>query len=221
LLPVFLLAAGTLKRRAAFLGSFLGAIAVLALPWVITLPQLIATKVFVYSPVQGWWGFLYLLPGSGAIFRIAVFVSIAAAAAYMHQRVHSVFVQCGIVAFIFLFLTPGFGPQYLAWVLPWTVAAGLFPAVLFQLAAGFYCFAIYTAWSAHIPWYFANAHLNPIPEWVLRAGLIAWAALPLLVFDAYRADRRRSLSLNANFTSLPAGANSSSLSSAEVVGYDF
>ena len=100
------------------------------------------------------------------------------------------FVQCGIVSFLFLFLTPGFGPQYLAWAVPWTVAAGWPAAALFHLAAGFYIFQIYTAWSAHIPWYFGNAYVYPIPHWVLRAGLLAWIMVLLLVFEAYRRNRR-------------------------------
>lgn len=208
-LPVFWLSARTLKRRAAFLASCLAAAAVLALPWLIRFPALILDRVFDYAPMQGWWGFLFLLPGTANTFRTAVFVAIAAATAYMHQRVRSVFVQCGIIAFIFLFLTPGFGPQYLAWVIPWTVAVGLSPAILFHMAAGFYCFEMYTAWSARVPWYFANSHINPIPHWVLQAGLAAWAVLPLMASESYRANRQALVPARTSTPPLPAAYSGS------------
>ena len=31
------------------------------------------------------------------------------------------FEQCGLIAFLFLLLSPGFGFQYLTWTVPWTV----------------------------------------------------------------------------------------------------
>ena len=190
LMPIFILSAGAWKRRALFLGSFAVVVGLLGLPWLFTLRNLIANRVFDYTPFEGWWGLSFAFPGHGIALRRLVFIVILAAAVYMHKRVPSVFVQCGIVSFLFLFLTPGFGPQYLAWAVPWTVAAGWPAAALFHLAAGFYIFQIYAAWSAHIPWYFGNAYVYPIPHWVLLAGLLAWIMVPLLVFEAYRRNRR-------------------------------
>ena len=199
LMPVFFLSAGTWKRRALFLGSFAAVAGLSGLPWLLTMPNLIVNRVFDYVPVEGLWGLSFAFPGHGNTFRQVLFAVILAAAAYMHQRVPSVFVQCGIISFLFLFLTPGFGPQYLAWVVPWTVAAGLPAAGLFQIADAFYLFETYTAWSMGLPWYFANAYVHGIPQWVLRSGLLAWLLLPLLVFEAYRRNHR-ALRLDAGTT---------------------
>jgi hypothetical protein len=190
LMPVFLLSAGTWKRRAMFLGSFAAVAGLLGLPWLLTMPDLIVTRVFDYVPFEGLWGLAFAFPGHGSLFRRVLFAGVLAAEAYMYERVPSVFVQCGIISFLFLFLTPGFGPQYLAWVVPWTVAAGWPAAGLFHLAGAFYLFELYTAWSKGIPWYFANAYTSWIPPWVLRAGLLPWLLLPLLVAEAYRRNRR-------------------------------
>jgi hypothetical protein len=189
LLPVFFLSVGSWRRRATFLGSFVAVTGLLGLPWVLTMRSLIVNRVFGYTPFEGWWGLSLAFPGHGTTLKRALFAGILAAAVYMHKRIPSVFVQCGIISFVFLFLTPGFGPQYLAWALPWTAAVSWPAACLFHMAAGFFLFEIYTAWSAGIPWYFANAYVYPIPGWVLSAGLLAWLLLPLLVFEAYRRNR--------------------------------
>ena len=190
LMPIFFLSAGGWKRRAMFLGSFAIVAVLLGLPWLLTMRDLIATRVFDYVPFGGLWGLGFALPGHSNTVKKLLFASVLAAEAYMYKRVPSVFVQCGIISFLFLFLTPGFGPQYLAWVVPWTVAAGWPAAGLFHLAGGFYLFSLYTAWSKGIPWYFANAYVNWIPPWVLRAGLLPWLLLPLLAAEAYRRNRR-------------------------------
>ena len=46
------------------------------------------------------------------------------------------FTQCAITAALFLFLAPGFGVQYLAWIVPWVAAAGALPAAFFHLTSG-------------------------------------------------------------------------------------
>jgi hypothetical protein len=189
LAPVFFLSAQTLRRRAAFTISFLLTTFVLALPPIWTFTRLVLGNVFNYEPFSGWWGLSYLWPAGEPLLRMPMFVAIAAAAAYMHERVRSVFVQCAVVTFIFFILTPGFGPQYLAWLLPWTVAAGWPAAALFQLATGWFVFRIYTVWSHGLPWYFANAHVYGLAPEVLRIGLVSWFLLPLLAWEAYRANR--------------------------------
>jgi len=191
LMPVFFLSAGSWRRRAVFLGSFAVVAGLLGLPWLWTIPDLIVRRVFDYVPVEGWWGLSSVYPGHGSAVRRVLFASILLTALLMHKRVQSVFAQCAIISFLFLFLAPGFGPQYLAWVVPWTVAAGFPAASLFQITGGFFLFEIYTAWSTRIPWYFANAYMHAIPQWVLRFGLLAWLSLPLLVIEVYRRNRVR------------------------------
>lgn len=190
LLPVFVLSARTFRRRAAFAVTSTLAAGLLALPWIWTIPDVIFNRVFNYSPFSGWWGLTYLWPEGVSLLRMPLFVAVVAAAVYMHERVASIFVQCAVVTFVFFLLTPGFGPQYLAWAVPWTVAAGWPAAALFQLGAGLFVFRMYTGWSHGLPWYYANAFVNGLTPDVLRTGLAPWLWMPLLAWQAYRANRR-------------------------------
>jgi uncharacterized membrane protein len=183
--PVFVLNAATGRRRVVFCVSFIVVAAVAALPWIVWNPPLILERVFGYTSFAGWWGIPYLLPVAVYVLRPLVFVSVLAATVFMHRRAFPLFAQCAIVSFVFLFLTPGFGPQYLAWVIPWTVAASWRATALFHVFAGLFVFSMYTAWSRGFPWAFASA-MNPIPVWVFWIGLLAWAMLPALTVATYR-----------------------------------
>jgi hypothetical protein len=80
---------------------------------------------------------------------------------------------------VFLVFTPGFGVQYLAWLLPFCFVLG------WRFVAGFYAgstallFAAYTHWSGGIPWYFADL-LRPgaAQSWTVNyTGTICWIIL--------------------------------------------
>jgi uncharacterized membrane protein len=186
--PAFLLSAATTRRRVAFCVSFMVVATVVAMPWFLSAPHLILERVFGYGSFAGWWGIPYFLPTATYVLKPLVFACVLAVTVFMHRRAYSLFAQCAMVTFVFLFLTPGFGPQYLAWVVPWTVAAGWRSAALFHVFAGLFVFSMYTAWSQGFPWTFANAR-NPIPAWVFGVGLLAWAMLPALIVETYRAYR--------------------------------
>jgi hypothetical protein len=186
LFPVFLLNARTTQRRVQFCVG-MGVMSFLAaLPWVLHDPELIARSVLGYTPMGGWWGMTYIWPDIGQIMKIPLFICCVGAALYMDQRVRSIYAQCAVVIFLFMFLAPGFGPQYIAWILPWTIAAGWLRASAFQLVAGIFLFGMYNAWCQGLPWNFADANKNPIPTWVFQVGLLAWALLPLMMLEAYR-----------------------------------
>jgi hypothetical protein len=53
------------------------------------------------------------------------------------------FLQCAVSAFLFLFLSPGFALQYLAWLVPWVVAAGPLAALLFYGTSGELLYRMY------------------------------------------------------------------------------
>jgi hypothetical protein len=198
LVPAFLLSGGSPRRRLRFCAAAAAAFLLAALPgWDAGWP-LVFERVFHYSSWPGWWGLTYLDPGAHAVLSTAVFAAVLAAAAYMFQRVPSLFDQWAISTFLFLVLTPGFGPQYLAWAVPWTIAARWRIAAAFHLAAGVFLFGVYTAWSAGFPWDFANAHKYLIPVWASRFGLAAWAATALMAVDVWR---RGSIPLVAKKTS--------------------
>lgn len=190
LVPVFLLSGGTLQRRVRFSAAALGTALALALPWHEAGFTLMLQRVFNYESMTGWWGITYLIPQSHNAAKTAMVACVLGSAAYMFQRLPSLFAQCAVVTFVFLFLAPGFGPQYLAWAVPWTIAAGARSATAFHAAAGMFLFGIYTAWSAGLPWYFANAHKYLIPVMVSRVGLIAWIATSLMLADVWRRNSR-------------------------------
>ena len=61
------------------------------------------------------------------------------------ERPPPLFAQCGVAAFLFLFFSPGFGVQYLAWLVPWCVAAGARVALIFYAVSGEFLYRTYAA----------------------------------------------------------------------------
>ena len=49
--------------------------------------------------------------------------------------------------FVFMSLAPGFGIQYLAWLVPWVVGLGAGVTITYYLASGLFQFLVYTFWS--------------------------------------------------------------------------
>jgi Mannosyltransferase (PIG-M) len=186
LVPAVLLSGGGLARRARFGAAVLATFLLILLPWKGAGLDLILDRVFHYSSYPGWWGLTYLFPSSASALRTVVIAAMVGGAAYLHQRVPSLFAQWAILTFGFFFFAPGFGPQYLAWAVPWTVAAGWRSAAAFHAAAGAFLFGVYTGWSGGLPWDFANAHKYYIPVWASRIGVVAWAILAVLIVDAWR-----------------------------------
>ncbi|MGH7785551.1 MAG: glycosyltransferase 87 family protein, partial [Candidatus Binatia bacterium] len=92
--------------------------------------------------------------------------SIAVLSLWLNRRERrpALFVQCGIVALVFLFFMPSFGPQYLAWVIPWAVAAGPLAAILFYEASG-----------ALLGWLYVT-HLQP-NVLTIPLSLACWASI--------------------------------------------
>lgn len=205
LAPAFLLSEGPFRRRAAFVASALGTALAVALPWHATGFALMTQRVFGYGSLPGWWGITYLVHGSRvqAAARIAMAACMLAGAAYMYRRVSSLFARCAVLTFLFLFLAPGFGPQYLAWAVPWTAAAGWRSAAAWHVSTGVFLFGMYTAWSAGFPWDFANAHKYLVPLWTLRVGLVAWAVTGLLIVDVWRRYSRHRVASVSKETNRP------------------
>ncbi len=194
LIPVLFLALPSRKRLWFVLAAACTGLCA-AMPWILTDPELIVRRVFDYSPVQGWWGLSLIWKQSLGVARYAVFVCCLGLAVLMYRRVESVIAQCAIVVAAFLFLAPGFGPQYMAWIVPWTCAAGWRTAAAFNLAAGMFLFGMYNTWSLGMPWYFGNAYnlfKHMFPSWVYPAGIVTWALLPLLAAVVWWRTRARS-----------------------------
>ena len=58
---------------------------------------------------------------------------------------------------LFFVFTPGFGVQYLVWLVIPTVILDLRGALAVNITGGFFLFMVYTFWSGGFPWHYANS----------------------------------------------------------------
>jgi hypothetical protein len=80
--------------------------------------------------------------------------------------------------FLFLSVTPGFGVQYLAWLVPWVVARGVRLTAIYYLAGALFLCAYYTPAGGGFPWDLSNTLGRP--AWtptVVGLGLICWVVV--------------------------------------------
>jgi hypothetical protein len=89
------------------------------------------------------------------------------------------FLQFGAIAFLFMFLTPGFGAQYLSWLIPWVVAAGRKSTILFYATSGAYLLAAYGC----VALIFGC-------DSYLYLGVVCWASLLFVLFNYYQLAKR-------------------------------
>jgi uncharacterized membrane protein len=157
LVLAFMLGLKTWRTRLYFGGLALATVVVLALPHILADPRLIITTVMGYrSRVICDWG----LSRWSSYVRIGVpvtFAAIAIAVVYLRKRQASLTCMIGSSILVFLVLTPGFGVQYLAWILPFCfIFCGHIMSAVYATTSVFVGI-IYTYWSGGIPWYFADA----------------------------------------------------------------
>jgi hypothetical protein len=206
-LPAILFAFAGSRQRGKFLAAAVLSVVVGSLPYLVEDPLLIARHTLGYTSLAGHWGVTRLIswlpPGFGTIEKayirwggVALLVVIAAIAWWLNRspRRPPPFLQAGLSVFLFLSLTPGFGVQYLAWIVPWVVALGTRVTVAVYAACGLFLFAVYTFWSQGFPWYLADS--NTVGDW--RGGIIvlevlAWLSIvaALLLSMASTARRRQ------------------------------
>jgi len=166
-----------------------------SLPYLLSDPALIARSVFGYSSIYGHWGWTHLaatwfphslrfarpphdVVGAHAVAAAAgkwlMFAFIVAAALWLNRRPNKppLTLQLGLAAALFLFLTPGFGAQYLFWLTPWVVFLGLRACLVYYLAAGLYLAVEYSCYiyRAAPPFYCVQPLTASLP-------LICWASI--------------------------------------------
>jgi hypothetical protein len=193
------------KVRLQFLGAAAFVFILGSIPIIIQAPSLVMSSVFGYKSLFGYWGFSliatamrdgpahWLFELYSAAGRSVLFVVIAAASIYMNtgRRCTPPARQFGLIAFLFMALTPGFGAQYLAWLIPWTVMLDVPAAVAFHVTSGIFLFASYNHAAGGYPWYLADSTTIQPGGMQLLAGIPCWLTvcyIALVSFTGIRID---------------------------------
>jgi hypothetical protein len=176
------------------------------LPYILFDPLLVLGKLLSYQSLFGLWGWSLILRvgaqnawmwdnlprySEAALVILTVLLSIGM---NVSKARLPLFAQCGLIASLFLFFTPGFGVQYLSWLAPWVLYLPPFAAAAYYLTGGAFLFAVYTHLSGGFRWYLANAF--EVPGWSVGGvvlSLICWLVtgiLLLLYVDAWIRHRR-------------------------------
>jgi hypothetical protein len=194
------------RRRAEYFGAAILAVVLASSPILFQEPALLARKVLGYKSSFGLWGISRILAQVPAIAdayasagRFLLLGVLLILALWMNRRATKPgpFVQVGVLAFAFLAFSPGFGVQYLAWLVPWIAGAPLAPAVAFTATSACFLGLVYTFWCQNVltelgdpdfthavfwrrglPWDFANA--DTMHEWrgpIVAFEIACWLAV--------------------------------------------
>jgi hypothetical protein len=174
---------------------------IVSLPWLIQSPELILRTISAYGGSKGLWGF-YLLAGvlreSGYPIWYQIYAPCAkwlalgavAAAPFIirYRRVRlSLFAQGGLITSLFLFLSPGFGLQYLAWTVPWLIALTPRAITQYYAVAGIFMAGVYTeaAW-ANGGRIYANLLSDDNWHLLIEMGILCWISMGIMAGSYWR-----------------------------------
>ncbi|HKP72268.1 MAG TPA: glycosyltransferase family 39 protein [Pyrinomonadaceae bacterium] len=188
-----------LRRRVWFFAVAAIVFLVGSLPYILLDPVVIARRVFGYGSIYGAWGWTYLaatwFPHSlqfthaphdvtgahavaASIGKWLMLGLLVANAAWINRRADRppLHLQLGLATSLFLFLTPGFGSQYLAWLVPFVVFLGVGATLMYNLVGGLFLFVSYSCWiyRAAPPVYCVEPLMSALP-------LVCWAMVFVLL----------------------------------------
>lgn len=187
------------RQRVVFLTGVIGVFLVGSLPLVIDHPGLIWSHVFGYSPQTGIWGIARFVAVFGTEAQSQEYTHIAKGGLllvlgavsvwlnYHSPKVPIVF-QGALLAFVLLSLAPGFGVQYLAWLVPWACVLSGKQAAAIHGIGGFFLMYYYTRAAHGFPSRLANSAAPEI--WygsLIFVGLLCWL---LIIYLAISISRR-------------------------------
>ncbi len=170
------------------------------MPYLALEPALILRSMLGYSSATGLWGFSLIstMLGAGRFYDpVAKWVALLAAACaplvLKGPGKRPLLAQCGLIAFSFLFLSPGFGFQYLAWTVPWTVLLRRPSMIAYHMVAGACALTVYAAASQNTAAGVYADLLNPVhfPVRILM-GLVCWMTIGVNMATLW-VDRSRAL----------------------------
>ena len=188
-----------MRARAQYFGAAAAAFILGSLPYILLDPSILR-NVFGYSSLYGQWGWSALLErwyweaprflnpphdviGIHGVFALigkwALLLSIVGVSIWMNRRPVKppLVLQCGLTVTLFLFLTPGFGIQYLSWLVPLVIALDFWPTLFFYLTAGIYQLMGYTCWGMRE----APPHICLERDTALYVMALCWLSLLLLL----------------------------------------
>jgi hypothetical protein len=193
-IPALLIAAGA-KRSTTILGAAGVCFCGLSLPYIWEFPGAIFTSMLNYAGLYGFWGIpaISLLTGADGLHfwyeRFGKFVALGAvglAAIVIRngERREEMLQNCGLSAALFLLFTPGFGVQYLVYLVPWLAVSRGLVAVNFYAVSGAFLATFYTWGSGGFPWYSANTFSTRfMPVSVFWLGLLTWIAVGIAAVE--------------------------------------
>jgi hypothetical protein len=183
LIPALILFLSTWRDRVICMTGFL----LTAIPPVIPFAGSIGgvlRNLFGYSSLSGHWGSTWLwaklhLPKLDSFVRLEKLFMLAVilvASVWMNAKRPRapLYTQWGVLLFLFMFFTPGFGIQYLIWLVPWVVTLGTVVTLTHYVLNSLFVFLVYTYWCQGLPWYFANAYIGDWYGWMHIFHLLAW-----------------------------------------------
>jgi hypothetical protein len=157
--PALILFLSDFHSRVKFSVGAVGFFLVSSLPYIVQEPITIVKSLFGYGSIYGSWGFSQLLAIVSSvqyahqpyepmgihgvvagILKYLTLLLICTVSIWMNFRKirPSLLTQCGTVVSLFLFLTPGFGPQYVVWLVPFVAALGFRAALAYYWVGGLY-----------------------------------------------------------------------------------
>lgn len=188
LLPVMGLSLAEPRRRVAFGLGALVAFGLGSLPIIVEAPGAMLHGVFGYRSQPGSWGLSLLAlvlqqdPGwawlGGLYLRHGTILALGlvlAASLWPWPRRERLFVRIGLLMFLFISVIPGFGVQYLVWLVPWVVGLGSAATLAYFASASALLVAYYSTAAGAFPWQLANSLARP--AWTLPVivlGLACW-----------------------------------------------
>ena len=201
LIPAVLISMAGSRERLRWVGAALLTWTVISMPWLVQSPELILRTIFGYSGSTGLWGFPFLtglfrdLGYSAGYSFYAVFgkwLSLGAAIAvplilrWDHRRL-PLFAQCGLVSVSFLFLSPGFGLQYLVWTMPWLVILAPRLIARYLAVTGIFIAGAYAeASSMNDRRIYANLLLHDHRHFAMAMGLFCWIGMAIMARHYWR-----------------------------------
>jgi len=174
--PAILLCLPGLRPRVQWMASGIGIWVAVSLPYLAQEPALILKSMLGYGGATGLWGFsLVLSPLYDSVIK---WTALLAASLLPLMRKRQLFEQCGLIAFLFLFLAPGFGLQYLAWTVPWTMGLPRRWMIGYHCIAAAFALSVYAAASQNTSAGIYADLLNPSHFAVLiLMGIVCWITI--------------------------------------------